>query len=91
LYEEQTRRGVSIKHWQEFEDVADHCTVCHNVPRPCPVKIDFGDVTMDYAQFVAQNGTEKFSPCVQLFNPWLVTTVNPQAINLATPSDPMRL
>ncbi|MDI1244085.1 MAG: DUF3683 domain-containing protein, partial [Rhodoferax sp.] len=26
LYEEQTRRGVSIKHWQEFEDVADHCT-----------------------------------------------------------------
>ncbi|RYF64342.1 MAG: FAD-binding oxidoreductase, partial [Comamonadaceae bacterium] len=29
LYEEQTRRGVSIKHWEEFEDVADHCTVCH--------------------------------------------------------------
>ncbi|HSV45106.1 MAG TPA: DUF3683 domain-containing protein, partial [Ramlibacter sp.] len=26
LYEEQTRRGVSVKHWQEFEDVADHCT-----------------------------------------------------------------
>ena len=25
LYEEQTRRGVSIKHWEEFEDVADHC------------------------------------------------------------------
>ena len=22
LYEEQTRRGVSIKHWEEFEDVA---------------------------------------------------------------------
>ncbi|HEU4851561.1 MAG TPA: DUF3683 domain-containing protein, partial [Telluria sp.] len=29
LYEEQTRRGVSIRHWEEFEDVADHCTVCH--------------------------------------------------------------
>ena len=28
LYEEQTRRGVSLKHWEEFEDVADHCTVC---------------------------------------------------------------
>src|SRR3546814_4742400 len=24
LYEEQTRRGVSLKHWEEFEDVADH-------------------------------------------------------------------
>ena len=29
LYEEQTRRGVSSHHWQEFEDVADHCTICH--------------------------------------------------------------
>src|SRR3990167_3693002 len=47
LYEEQTRRGVSIKHWQEFEDVADHCTVCHRCESPCPVKIDFGDVTMN--------------------------------------------
>jgi Na+-translocating ferredoxin:NAD+ oxidoreductase RnfC subunit len=24
LYEEQTRRGISVKHWEEFEDVADH-------------------------------------------------------------------
>ncbi|WP_139313172.1 FAD-binding and (Fe-S)-binding domain-containing protein, partial [Pseudomonas aeruginosa] len=47
LYEEQTRRGVSIKHWDEFNDVADHCTVCHKCATPCPVKIDFGDVTMN--------------------------------------------
>ncbi|HQX67502.1 MAG TPA: DUF3683 domain-containing protein, partial [Ottowia sp.] len=47
LYEEQTRRGVSIQHWAEFEDVADHCTVCHRCLAPCPVKIDFGDVTMN--------------------------------------------
>ncbi|MDO8294425.1 MAG: DUF3683 domain-containing protein, partial [Gallionella sp.] len=26
LYEEQTRRGVSIRHFAEFGDVADHCT-----------------------------------------------------------------
>ncbi|MGZ5859054.1 MAG: DUF3683 domain-containing protein, partial [Burkholderiaceae bacterium] len=42
LYEEQTRRGISIKHWEEFEDVADHCTVCHKCVTPCPVDIDFG-------------------------------------------------
>ena len=24
LYEEQTRRGISIKHFDEFNDVADH-------------------------------------------------------------------
>jgi Fe-S oxidoreductase len=45
LYEEQTRRGVSIQHWDEFADVADHCTVCHKCETPCPVDIDFGDVS----------------------------------------------
>ncbi|MEO8509519.1 MAG: DUF3683 domain-containing protein, partial [Betaproteobacteria bacterium] len=46
LYEEQTRRGVSLKHFDEFEDVADHCTVCHKCVIPCPVDIDFGDVSI---------------------------------------------
>ncbi len=46
LYEEQTRRGVSLKHFDEFGDVADHCTVCHKCKNPCPVDIDFGDVSI---------------------------------------------
>lgn len=29
LYEEQTRRGISVRHWEMFDDVAAHCTVCH--------------------------------------------------------------
>ncbi len=29
LYEEQTRRGVSLAHFAEFDDIADHCSVCH--------------------------------------------------------------
>ena len=58
LYEEQTRRGVSIKHWEEFEDVADHCTVCHKCLTPCPVKIDFGDVSMNMRNLLAQDGPE---------------------------------
>jgi Fe-S oxidoreductase len=45
LYEEQTRRGVSLRHFDEFDDVADHCTVCHKCVNPCPVDIDFGDVS----------------------------------------------
>ena len=48
LYEEQTRRGVSLKHFDEFSDVADHCTVCHKCAKPCPVDIDFGDVSMNW-------------------------------------------
>ena len=59
LYEEQTRRGISIKHWDEFSDVADHCTVCHKCVNPCPVDIDFGDVSMNMAQSLAQNGTKE--------------------------------
>ncbi|MDM8547364.1 DUF3683 domain-containing protein [Candidatus Venteria ishoeyi] len=46
LYEEQTRRGLSIAHYQAFNDIADHCTVCHRCLKPCPVNIDFGDVTV---------------------------------------------
>ena len=34
LYEEQTRRGVSIRHFDEYGDVADHCTVCHKCESP---------------------------------------------------------
>ncbi len=62
LYEEQTRRGVSIKHWQEFEDVADHCTVCHKCLSPCPVKIDFGDVTMNMRNLLRKMGQKSFRP-----------------------------
>lgn len=46
LYEEQTRRGISINHFDEMNDIADHCTICHRCLAPCPVEIDFGDVTM---------------------------------------------
>ncbi len=56
LYEEQTRRGVSIKHWEEFEDVADHCTVCHKCLTPCPVNIDFGDVSMNMRNLLRKMG-----------------------------------
>jgi len=62
LYEEQTRRGVSIDHWQEFEDVADHCTVCHKCASPCPVKIDFGDVSMNMRNLLRKMGKKSFRP-----------------------------
>ncbi len=46
LYEEQTRRGISVRHFDEMNDVADHCTICHKCASPCPVDIDFGDVSI---------------------------------------------
>ncbi len=62
LYEEQTRRGISIKHWQEFEDVADHCTVCHKCLSPCPVNIDFGEVSMNMRNLLRKMGKKSFRP-----------------------------
>jgi FAD/FMN-containing dehydrogenase/Fe-S oxidoreductase len=62
LYEEQTRRGVSIQHFDEFNDVADHCTVCHKCLNPCPVNIDFGDVSVAMRNFLRKQGQKKFNP-----------------------------
>ena len=62
LYEEQTRRGVSLRHWDEFEDVADHCTVCHKCEHPCPVDIDFGDVSMNMRNLLRKMGQKSFNP-----------------------------
>ena len=81
LYEEQTRRGVSIKHWQEFEDVSDHCTVCHKCYNPCPVKIDFGDVTMNMRNLLRKMGKKSWRPGNKLAMAMLNAT-NPETIKL---------
>lgn len=59
LYEEQTRRGISIRHFEEMNDVADHCTVCHRCLSPCPVDIDFGDVSIHMRRILSQQGKRK--------------------------------
>lgn len=55
LYEEQTRRGISLKHFDEYGDVADHCTICHKCVKPCPVDIDFGDVSVAMRNYLRRN------------------------------------
>jgi hypothetical protein len=81
LYEEQTRRGVSVRHWEEFEDVADHCTICHKCESPCPVKIDFGDVTMNMRNLLRKMGKKSFRPGNAAAMAFLNAT-NPQTIKL---------
>jgi FAD/FMN-containing dehydrogenase/Fe-S oxidoreductase len=77
LYEEQTRRGVSIQHFDEFSDVADHCTICHKCLNPCPVDIDFGDVSIAMRNFLRKQGKKKFSP---------VTTISMLFLNATDPT-----
>lgn len=61
LYEEQTRRGLSIRHFDEMNDIADHCTVCHKCLAPCPVDIDFGEVSITMRKILKDRGQKKFS------------------------------
>jgi len=81
LYEEQTRRGVSIKHWDELSDVADHCTVCHKCAAPCPVDIDFGDVSMAMRDLLRRMGKKRFNAGTTAAMFFLNAT-NPQTIRL---------
>jgi Fe-S oxidoreductase len=74
LYEEQTRRGISLKHFDEFDDVADHCTVCHKCVNPCPVDIDFGDVTVAMRNFLSAAGKKKKAPASKLAMAFLNST-----------------
>ena len=61
LYEEQTRRGVSLRHFDEFSDVADHCTVCHKCLAPCPVDIDFGNVSIAMRNLLRKQNHRRFN------------------------------
>jgi FAD/FMN-containing dehydrogenase/Fe-S oxidoreductase len=82
LYEEQTRRGVAIQHWDELADVADHCTVCHRCASPCPVDIDFGNVSMLLRDVLRRMGKKRLNPgtAATLF---FLNATNPKTIKLA--------
>ncbi len=66
LYEEQTRRGVSQQHFAALEDVADHCTTCHKCLTPCPVDIDFGEVSVHIRNLLRARGEKHFSAGTRL-------------------------
>jgi FAD/FMN-containing dehydrogenase/Fe-S oxidoreductase len=76
LYEEQTRRGISIRHFDEMNDVSDHCTVCHKCFNPCPVNIDFGEVSVRMRSILRERGKKKTSP---------VTWASMQFLNMKDP------
>ena len=79
LYEEQTRRGVSLKHFDELTNIGDHCTVCHRCVKPCPVNIDFGDVTVAIRNYLNETGHSTTVPAAAMGMAFLNAT-NPKTI-----------
>jgi FAD/FMN-containing dehydrogenase/Fe-S oxidoreductase len=81
LYEEQTRRGVARRHWDAFGDVADHCTLCHKCAAPCPVDIDFGEVSMIMRDLLRRAGGARPRPGARLAM-WFLNTTRPRTVRL---------
>ncbi len=82
LYEEQTRRGISLSHFIGLGDIADHCTICHLCVNPCPVDIDFGDVSIKMRKILQKNKQHKSSIIAKLSMAYLNTN-NPTINNYA--------
>ncbi|WP_321276733.1 DUF3683 domain-containing protein [Thiomicrorhabdus indica] len=81
LYEEQTRRGISLQHFDAMNDVADHCTTCHKCETPCPVDIDFGDVSIRMRNILTNMGKKRFSITTKAAL-WFLNAKNPATIKL---------
>ena len=81
LYEEQTRRGLSLHHFEAMNDVADHCTICHKCQPPCPVDIDFGAVSVRMRKMLKDRGRRRFSPGAWAAIKWLNAT-DPRVVRL---------
>jgi len=81
MYEEQTRRGISLQHFDAMNDVADHCTTCHKCETPCPVDIDFGDVSIRMRNILTKMGKKRFSITTKAALLFL-NTKNPMTIKL---------
>ncbi len=81
LYEEQTRRGISLQHFDAMNDVADHCTTCHKCETPCPVNIDFGDVSIRMRNILTKMGQKRSSITVKAAL-WFLNTKSPTNIKL---------
>ncbi|WP_300030491.1 DUF3683 domain-containing protein, partial [Candidatus Thioglobus sp.] len=82
LYEEQTRRGISLNHFVELNDVADHCTICHRCATPCPVDIDFGNVSIKMKSILIKQDKRRTNIASKLSLAYLNTT-QPWKINLS--------
>jgi len=81
LYEEQTRRGISIRHFSEMNDISDHCTICHRCLPVCPVDIDFGEVSIRMRTILKSRGSHKKNIGTQLSMMFLNIT-DPTTIKL---------
>ncbi|MDX8389306.1 MAG: FAD/FMN-binding oxidoreductase [Mariprofundaceae bacterium] len=81
LYESQSGSGISFEQFSGLQDIADHCTICHKCESPCPVNIDFGEVTERMRALLKDKGQARFNLGSKLALSFLVLQ-HPDAIHL---------
>lgn len=65
LYDAQTSTTF-FKNFRKLQDISDHCTICHKCSVPCPVKIDFGNVTLMIRKLLVARHKKSFKLVTQL-------------------------
>jgi FAD/FMN-containing dehydrogenase/Fe-S oxidoreductase len=65
LYYAQTMEMRSFRHFRKLKEISDHCTACHKCRVPCPVKIDFGKVTLAMRELQARRLKTHRAPAVR--------------------------
>lgn len=81
LYESQTGVGISFEQFDGLHDVADHCTICHKCEAPCPVNIDFGNVTEKMRALLKDKGQQRFNLGKKLAMSFLIIQ-NPDLVKI---------
>ncbi|MDX8380985.1 MAG: DUF3683 domain-containing protein [Ghiorsea sp.] len=81
LYESQTGAGISFEQFEGLHNVANHCTICHKCEAPCPVDIDFGEVTEKMRALLKDKGQSRFNIVSKLSLMFLVIQ-NPDLVKI---------
>lgn len=62
LYDIQTSTSLSFKHFDNLREISNYCTICHNCQKPCPVGIDFGNITLNIRSILEERRKSTFKP-----------------------------
>lgn len=66
LYDTLTSGTLSFRNFRKLTEIANYCTMCHKCETPCPVKIDFGRVTLAIRGLLVARKKTVFKPAPAL-------------------------